>query len=114
MRCRPHCCRYSRAKAEPWTRCCPKTSSFTGGLADNNGVIEQLIDNLNKVVATLADKRCAVLRGDRSPAAPGHRTVREPVNPIGDAIDSLETAERRRWQAYSVKRARHWPEPSIN
>ena len=32
-----------------------KTSSFTNALADNNQVIEQLIDNLNTVVATLAN-----------------------------------------------------------
>jgi phospholipid/cholesterol/gamma-HCH transport system substrate-binding protein len=32
-----------------------QTSSFAGGLADDNEVIEQLIDNLNKVVVTLAD-----------------------------------------------------------
>jgi phospholipid/cholesterol/gamma-HCH transport system substrate-binding protein len=32
-----------------------KTASFTSGLADNNQVIEALIDNLNKVLQTLSD-----------------------------------------------------------
>ena len=67
-----------------------KTSSFTNGLADNNQVIEQLIDNLNVTMATLSkggdqfstsidrlENLVTGLAADR--------------DPIGDAIESLST-----------------------
>jgi phospholipid/cholesterol/gamma-HCH transport system substrate-binding protein len=67
-----------------------KTASFSNDLADNNQVIQQLIDNLNTVVATLAkdgdkfsgaidsfEKLITGLSNDR--------------DPIGAAVDSLST-----------------------
>ena len=55
-----------------------KTSSFSNALADNNQVIEQLIDNLNTVVATLAKDGDKFSRHGRPPRAAGHRAVGRP------------------------------------
>ena len=46
-----------------------KTSSFTNSLADNNQVIEQLIDDLEHRCDTLSEGRRRVLRRDRPPRA---------------------------------------------
>jgi phospholipid/cholesterol/gamma-HCH transport system substrate-binding protein len=65
-----------------------QTSSFTNALADNSQIVEQLIDNLNGAMATLAkdgDKFAATI--DRL-----HRLVGElskEREPIGTAIDAL-------------------------
>ncbi|UXA06182.1 MCE family protein [Mycobacterium sp. SMC-2] len=66
-----------------------KTSSFTSGLADNDQVIKQLIDNLNTVVATL-DKN-----GDKFSGAVDRLErlvsgLSADRDPIGAAIDSLD------------------------
>ncbi|CAN5257782.1 MCE family protein [soil metagenome] len=66
-----------------------KTASFSSHLADNNQVIEQLIDNLNVVVATLAKD------GDRFAGAIDRfdRLITELAkdrDPIGEAIESLD------------------------
>jgi phospholipid/cholesterol/gamma-HCH transport system substrate-binding protein len=67
-----------------------KTASFTGDLADNNQVIQQLIDNLNTVVAVLAkdgDKFSNTI--DRfEQLITGLANDR---NPIGTAINSLSS-----------------------
>jgi phospholipid/cholesterol/gamma-HCH transport system substrate-binding protein len=64
------------------------TASFSNDLADNNQVIEQLIDNLNTVVATLAkdgDKFSgAIDRFERLITG-----LAQDRDPIGAAIDSL-------------------------
>lgn len=66
-----------------------QTASFSGGLADNNEVIEQLIVNLDKVVGTLADEGAQFSSAiDRL-----ERLVTElsaDRDPIGDAVDSLD------------------------
>jgi phospholipid/cholesterol/gamma-HCH transport system substrate-binding protein len=66
------------------------TASFSNDLADNNQVIEQLIDNLNTVVATLAkdgDKFSgAIDRFERLITG-----LAQDRDPIGAAIDSLST-----------------------
>ena len=49
--------RSCRAKGGRWNRCSRKTSSFTNSLADNNQVIEQLIDELRTVLDTLVQRR---------------------------------------------------------
>lgn len=67
-----------------------QTSSFTGELADNNQVIEQLIDNLNQAVGILADNGAQFSGAiDRL-----QRLVTElsaDRDPIAAAIDSLDT-----------------------
>jgi phospholipid/cholesterol/gamma-HCH transport system substrate-binding protein len=67
-----------------------KTASFSTDLADNNQVTEQLIDNLNTVVATLAkdgDKFSgAIDRFERLITGLAHDR-----DPIGTAIDSLSS-----------------------
>lgn len=65
-----------------------RTSSFTASLADNQQVIEQLIDNLNVAMATVARD------GDRFTGAIDrlHRLITElstEREPIGAAIESL-------------------------
>ena len=66
-----------------------QSASFSNGLADNNEVIQQLIDNLDKVVGTLADKGAEFSGAiDRL-----ERLVTElsaDRDPIGDAIESLD------------------------
>ena len=67
-----------------------RTSSFTTSLADNHQVIEQLIDNLNAAMATVAQD------GDRFTEAIDrlHQLIAELSNerePIGAAIESLST-----------------------
>lgn len=67
-----------------------KTASFSTDLADNNEVTEQLIDNLNTVVASLAkdgDKFSgAIDRFERLITGLAHDR-----DPIGTAIDSLSS-----------------------
>jgi phospholipid/cholesterol/gamma-HCH transport system substrate-binding protein len=67
-----------------------KTASFSTDLADNNQVTEQLIDNLNTVVATLAkdgDKFSgAIDRFEQLITGLAHDR-----DPIGTAIDSLSS-----------------------
>ncbi len=65
-----------------------KTSAFTNDLADNNQVIQQLIDNLNTVVALLAKD------GDKFSGTVDRfeqliTGLAEDRDPIGAAIDSL-------------------------
>ncbi|ORJ62762.1 MCE family protein [Mycobacterium simiae] len=65
-----------------------RTASFTNALADNGQVLEQLINNLNAAMATLARD------GDRFAGAIDrlHRLVRElstDRDPIGTSIESL-------------------------
>jgi phospholipid/cholesterol/gamma-HCH transport system substrate-binding protein len=65
-----------------------QTSSFTNALADNHQIVEQLIDNLNGAMATLAED------GDQFAATIDrlHRLVGElskDREPIGTAIDAL-------------------------
>jgi phospholipid/cholesterol/gamma-HCH transport system substrate-binding protein len=66
------------------------TSSLSNGLADNGQVIEELIDNLNRVVVTLADDGTQFSGAiDRL-----QRLVTDLFadrDPIGDAIESLDT-----------------------
>jgi phospholipid/cholesterol/gamma-HCH transport system substrate-binding protein len=66
-----------------------QTSSFAGGLADDNEVIEQLIDNLNKVVVTLADNG-AQFSGTIDRLQRLVTELSENRDPIGEAIDSLD------------------------
>jgi phospholipid/cholesterol/gamma-HCH transport system substrate-binding protein len=66
------------------------TSSFSNDLADNEQVIQELIDNLNSVVATLAKD------GDEFSGAIDRfekliSGLAQDRNPIGAAIDSLST-----------------------
>lgn len=65
-----------------------KTSSFTNALADNEQVMQQLIDNLNAAMASLAEE------GDHFSATVQrlHQLIGELAaerDPIGTAIDSL-------------------------
>lgn len=65
-----------------------KTSSFTSALADNNQVVEQLIDNLKVVLATLSKD------GDKFSATVDRverliTELNQQRNTIGTAIDSL-------------------------
>jgi phospholipid/cholesterol/gamma-HCH transport system substrate-binding protein len=67
-----------------------KTSSFTNDVADKNGALERLIDNLNTVVGTLAEQ------GSQFSGAIERlqRLVTDLSNdrdPIGDAIQALAT-----------------------
>jgi len=67
-----------------------KTSSFSNDVADKNQAVEQLIDNLNTVVRTLAEQ------GDQFSGAIEHlqRLVSDlshDRDPIGDAIQALDT-----------------------
>lgn len=67
-----------------------KTASFTGDLADNNQVIQQLIDNLNTVVATLAKD------GDKFSGAIDSfekliTGLSNDKDPIAAAVDSLSS-----------------------
>ncbi len=67
-----------------------KTSSFSSDVADKNQAVEQLIDNLNTVVRTLAEQ------GDQFSGAIEHlqRLVSDlshDRDPIGDAIQALDT-----------------------
>ena len=64
-----------------------KTSSFTNSLADNSQTVEQLIDNLDTVAATLAHDGRPVRRGPGPAEAAGLRTCRPTATPIGEAID---------------------------
>lgn len=67
-----------------------QTSSFSNALADNNDVVQRLIDSLNRVVATL-DKQGDAFAGtvDRLERLMTELSARR--DPIGDAIDSLDT-----------------------
>ncbi|OBB17657.1 mammalian cell entry protein [Mycolicibacterium setense] len=65
-----------------------KTASFSTDLADNNQVIQQLIDNLNTVVATLAKD------GDQFSAAIDRfekliTGLSDDRDPIGEAVEAL-------------------------
>jgi phospholipid/cholesterol/gamma-HCH transport system substrate-binding protein len=65
-----------------------KTAGFSNSVADNNQVIQQLIDNLNQVVATLAKD------GDKFSGAIDQfeqliTALARDRDPIGTAIDSL-------------------------
>jgi phospholipid/cholesterol/gamma-HCH transport system substrate-binding protein len=66
-----------------------KTSSFTTSLADNRQAVEQVIDNLNKVLKTLDDKgeRFTAAIDDLNRLAAGLAADRDP---IGTAIESLD------------------------
>jgi len=66
-----------------------RTSSFSNALADNNDVVQRLIDSLNRVVATL-DKQGDAFAGtvDRLERLMTELSARR--DPIGDAIDSLD------------------------
>jgi phospholipid/cholesterol/gamma-HCH transport system substrate-binding protein len=66
-----------------------KTASFTNGLADNDQVIEQLIDNLNKVVGTLADDG-AQFSGAIDRLQHLVTDLSADRDPIGAAIESLD------------------------
>lgn len=66
-----------------------RTSSFSNSLADNNQVIEQLIDNVNTVLATLAED------GDEFSGALDRlqrlvKGLSDDRDPIGTAIERLE------------------------
>jgi phospholipid/cholesterol/gamma-HCH transport system substrate-binding protein len=68
-----------------------KTASFSNGLADNNQIIEALIDNLNTVIGTLATSGSqfadAIDRFQRLVSElAAHR------DPIGEAINALDSA----------------------
>ena len=67
-----------------------KTASFSNGLADNNEVIEQLIDNLNTVVKTLADNG-AQFSGTIDRIQHLVTDLSADRDPIGSAIESLDT-----------------------
>jgi phospholipid/cholesterol/gamma-HCH transport system substrate-binding protein len=67
-----------------------KTASFTNGLADNDQVIEALIDNLNKVVGTLADDG-AQFSGAIDRLQHLVTDLSADRDPIGAAIESLDT-----------------------
>jgi phospholipid/cholesterol/gamma-HCH transport system substrate-binding protein len=67
-----------------------KTASFTNGLSDNDQVIEQLIDNLNKVVGTLADDG-AQFSGAIDRLQHLVTDLSADRDPIGAAIESLDT-----------------------
>lgn len=65
------------------------TTSFSTALADNNQQVEQLIDNLNKVVGTVGDE------GDKFSSAIDRfqklvTGLAQDRDPIGAAIDSLD------------------------
>jgi phospholipid/cholesterol/gamma-HCH transport system substrate-binding protein len=67
-----------------------RTSAFSNTLADNNQVIEQLIDNLNTVVETLSKD------GDQFSATVDRLQqlvtgLAEKRDPVGDAIEALDT-----------------------
>jgi phospholipid/cholesterol/gamma-HCH transport system substrate-binding protein len=67
-----------------------KTASFSNGLADNNQIIEALIDNLNTVIGTLATSGSqfadAIDRFQRLVSElAAHR------DPIGEAINALDS-----------------------
>ncbi|MGV0784557.1 MCE family protein [Mycolicibacterium sp. XJ775] len=67
-----------------------RTTSFTQTLSDNGQVIQQLIDNLKEVVATVSkdsDKFSALL--DRMQRLVEH--LSDHRDPIGDAVQSLST-----------------------
>ncbi|WP_319448645.1 MULTISPECIES: MCE family protein [unclassified Mycobacterium] len=66
-----------------------KTSSFTNGLADNDKVIEALIDNLNKVVGTLSDDG-AQFSGAIDRLQHLVTDLSTDRDPIGAAIESLD------------------------
>jgi phospholipid/cholesterol/gamma-HCH transport system substrate-binding protein len=66
-----------------------KTASFTNGLADNDQVIEALIDNLNKVVATLAADG-AQFSGTIDRLQRLVSGLSSDRDPIGAAIESLD------------------------
>lgn len=66
-----------------------KTSSFSNALADNGQVVEQLIDNLNTVVATLAkdgDKFSGAIDGLEKLIT----GLSQDRDPIGSAIEALD------------------------
>jgi phospholipid/cholesterol/gamma-HCH transport system substrate-binding protein len=67
-----------------------RTSSFSNALADNNDVVQRLIDNLDSVVATLdnqGDKFADTV--DRLERFMTELSTQR--DPIGDAIDSLDS-----------------------
>jgi phospholipid/cholesterol/gamma-HCH transport system substrate-binding protein len=66
-----------------------KTSSFTNGLADNDQLIEALIDNLNKVVGVLADDG-AQFSGTIDRLEKLVSGLSEDRDPIGTAIEALD------------------------
>jgi phospholipid/cholesterol/gamma-HCH transport system substrate-binding protein len=66
-----------------------KTSSFTNGLADNDQLIEQLIENLNKVVGTLADDG-AQFSGTIDRLQHLVTDLSADRDPIGAAVESLD------------------------
>ncbi len=55
-----------------------KTSSFSNSLADNSQTVQDLIDNLKTVVATISPGRRQVLRSDRQAGKAHHRPVPGP------------------------------------
>lgn len=66
-----------------------KTTSFSNALAENNETVQQLIDNLNTVVATL-DKEGTKFSGAIDRLERLVSELAEHRNPIGAAIDSLD------------------------
>lgn len=65
-----------------------KTSSFTNSLAENSQVIEQLIDNLNTVIATL-DQQGTQFKGAVDQLEKLVTGLAQEKDPIGTAISSL-------------------------
>jgi phospholipid/cholesterol/gamma-HCH transport system substrate-binding protein len=65
-----------------------KTSSFTSSLADNSQVIEQLIDNLNTVIATL-DQQGTQFKGAVDQLEKLVTGLSQEKDPIGTAVSSL-------------------------
>ena len=89
-----------------------KTSAFTNSLADNSQTVQQLIDNLNSVLATIAsdggkfsatvdrlEKLVTGLAGDR--------------DPIGNAITALDTGTASLTDLLTRPGLR-WPAPSTS
>lgn len=66
-----------------------KTSSFTNALADNKEVIQQVIDNLNTVLATI-DKEGGKFSGTIDRLQRLVTELADDRDPIGAAIDSLD------------------------
>ena len=89
-----------------------KTTSFSNALGDNDQTIQQLIQNLNTVVATLdkdggkfstaIDRLQRLVTGlsdDRDTIAPGHRRVEQGNRLVGRSADQREAAAVRHHRA---------------
>ena len=105
--------RSCRARAARWNRCSRRRRRSRTALADNNQVIEQLIDNLQHVLDTLSRGRRRVLRcrstSSRSWSPACRRTA------IRSAPPSRRwTTGPRRWPTCSPRRGRRWPARSTS